>query len=100
MAKFTEGNWVVVNPDMGIIASSADGTHICEVGAYGDADLLPYNKERWDADRALICAAKDMHKALIQCQKLFRNILADDRLSTASVVLIVEQALIKADGIK
>jgi hypothetical protein len=37
---------------------------VCRVGDYTDKECLPFCKERWDADSALIAAAPEMLEAL------------------------------------
>ena len=57
--KFTPGPWRVVGKASGYIMAP-DGPSVVQVGtvgAYRDKELLPFNKERWDADGHLIAAA-------------------------------------------
>lgn len=68
-AKFTPGPWRVAGKHSGyIVYAGSDpeigSVQIGQVGAYRDKQLLPFNKERWDADCALIAAAPDLYEAL------------------------------------
>lgn len=48
-----------------IWAPDGDGVvQVAIVGAYSSLDMLPFNKERWDADANLISAAPEMLEAL------------------------------------
>jgi hypothetical protein len=100
VSKYTPGLWEIVNRDMGIVASSVDGTHVCEVGAYGDSTLIPFNKARWDADKTLISAAPDLYEALTKAIADYGkpggpwNVLSEP----GTWIEMAKQAIAKADG--
>lgn len=68
VGKWTKGPWRVFGKNTGYIAApdGVDGksiVQVAEVGSYRDGELLPYNRERWDADAHLIAAAPDLAEA-------------------------------------
>jgi hypothetical protein len=66
--RFTPGPWRFITGY--IMGSDGVGPYgprevqVGTVGAYRDSELLPFNKERWDADGALIAAAPALYEAL------------------------------------
>lgn len=68
---FTPGPWRVAGKASGYIAYAGTdpeigSVQIATVGAYRDKELLPFNRDRWDADCALIAAAPALYEALRQ----------------------------------
>lgn len=70
-SRFTPGPWRVAGKASGIIRRDRQGdgdkfgnVDVASVGDYRDKELLRFNKERWDADAALIAAAPDLYEAL------------------------------------
>lgn len=68
--SFTQGPWRAV-PNTGRIHAEVGGStvQVATVGDYRDSEILPYNKERWNADAALIAAAPDLLSALKEIAK-------------------------------
>ena len=66
MSRHTPGPWRVFGRMTGkVISENGPGmVEICETGDFRDAELVPFNAERWNADARLIAAAPDMLKAL------------------------------------
>jgi hypothetical protein len=64
--KYTPGPWRIAGTATGYITNTGKGgrVQVAVVGAYDDKELLPFNKERWDADARLIAAAPDLYEAL------------------------------------
>ena len=64
--KHTPGPWRVFGRMTGkVISENGPGmVEICETGDFRDAELVPFNAERWNADARLIAAAPDMLEAL------------------------------------
>lgn len=67
--KWTPGPWRVFGKKSGYIVApdGKDGksiVQVAEVGAYRDEELLPFNKERWDADALLTSSAPELYEAL------------------------------------
>ena len=64
--RFTPGPWRVFGKMTGkVISENAPGiVEICETGDFRDAELVPFNADRWNADARLIAAAPDMLEAL------------------------------------
>jgi hypothetical protein len=66
--KHTPTPWCVLGKNTGYI----DGTDgkgwvgVAKVGDYRDKELLPFNKDRWDADCAFIVRACNSHEALVR----------------------------------
>lgn len=50
----TPGPWRVAGKATGYIVHDAESVVVGVIGDYRDTDLLPYNKDRWDGDCALI----------------------------------------------
>jgi hypothetical protein len=69
---FTDGS----RADIGV-------TLICEVGAYNDKALLPFNKDRWDADRTLIAAAPVMATLIAKLAAENERLRSDMRAAVA-----------------
>lgn len=63
MSKCTPGPWRA-GPGGRILAPEPQTVLVCRVGAYDDPDLLPYCRERWQADARLIAAAPELLNAL------------------------------------
>jgi len=66
---FTPGPWRVAGKASGRIHYAGSdpeiGTvEIAIVGDYRDKELLPFNRDRWDADARLIAAAPNLYEAL------------------------------------
>lgn len=63
--KYTPGPWRIAGTATGYITNTGKGgrVQVAVVGAYDDKKLLPFNKERWDADASLIAAAPDLYEA-------------------------------------
>ena len=64
--RFTPGPWRVFGKMTGkVISENGPGmVEICETGDFRDAELVPFNAKRWNADAHLIAAAPDMLEAL------------------------------------
>lgn len=65
----TPGPWRVAGKASGHITYAGTdrdigSVQIATVGAYRDKELLPFNRDRWDADARLIAAAPDLYEAL------------------------------------
>ena len=73
--RFTPGPWRVFGRMTGkVISENAPGiVEICETGDFRDAELVPFNAERWNADAHLIAAAPDMLEALHLALPYVRN---------------------------
>lgn len=66
---WTAGPWKVVGKATGRIHYAGTNkdigsVEIARVGDYTDRELLPWNRERWDADCRLIAASPDLFEAL------------------------------------
>ena len=70
MSGHTPGPWRVFGRMTGkVISENAPGVvEICETGDFRDAELVPFNGERWNADARLIAAAPDMLEVLQGCE--------------------------------
>ena len=73
--RFTPGPWRVFGKMTGkVISENAPGiVEICETGDFPDAELVPFNAERWNADARLIAAAPDMLEALQAAQSMHQR---------------------------
>jgi len=57
LEKVTPGEWRVAGKSSGYIVSDSESVVIAAVGDYRDDELLPFNRDRWDADCALFALA-------------------------------------------
>lgn len=76
MPKHTPGPWRVAGKRTGYI--HGPDVQVCIVGNYRDTELLPFNKERWDADARLIAAAPDLLAALKDTLRLLTQAAGED----------------------
>ena len=63
MNRYTPGPWRA-GPGGRILAPEPQTVLVCRVGAYDDPELLPYCRERWQADAQMIAAAPELLAAL------------------------------------
>lgn len=81
LAAATPGAWRVFGKETGVVGryeSDAVGSvEVGKVGDYRDKELLPYNRERWDADAALIVEARNALPGLLDEVERLRAGLKD-----------------------
>jgi hypothetical protein len=87
--QMTPGPWRYVK-NTGIVTS--DECNIGHIGDFKDKELLPFNKDRWEADARLIAAAPDLLAALESLRPIWEQ-HAPTRLLRAA-----ETAIAKARG--
>ena len=73
--KHTPGPWQVFGRMTGrVVSENGPGmVEICETGDFRDAELVPFNAARWNADARLIAAAPDMLEALQAAQSMHQR---------------------------
>ena len=94
--KWTPGPWRRGKKGGYIVAP--DGRRevtVCKVGAFHDAELVKFNKERWLADADLISAATDMAKSIIAMLKSYDD---EDVDAAERAIAMQRAALAKARG--
>jgi hypothetical protein len=93
---WTPGPWRVAGKRTGHVFSDGDPVGVCVVGNWLDAELVPFNGDRWAADARLIAAAPDLAEAL---QSLVNAIMEGDDQSAFQIAKNAgTAALLKAAG--
>jgi hypothetical protein len=87
--KSTPTPWRVAGKASGYIMGT-DGTgwvQVAVVGAYHDKEIRPFNKDRWDADAALIVKAANNHHALVSVVRELLDEPSDEARNRARALL-------------
>ena len=86
MGRITQGPWKHVKNTGVITYDGSDraigSVHICGVGAYRDKDLLPFNKDRWDADARAIALLPELLALAAAVDEEEHALLAHDKAMT------------------
>ncbi len=71
---------------------------VANVGDYKDRELLPFNKERWDADARLIAAAPELLAALRELTIAAEASGWDVDADNAPILNAARDAIARAEG--
>lgn len=98
--KWTPGPWRAGGRGHIVAPDGRGEVTVCKVGAFHDADIVEFNRDRWTADAHLIAAAPDMAEALDDCIDALRDLGAANspNMIGHGALVAARAALAKARG--